>query len=135
MHQSYAWWYSYFFTVCSFERSKYTIGQSWVEVEEGITTKLFRYIYSHKIFIGLIFSCCGDALLNLNLFAFGMIMFGVAQVFYISAFGFKPLKLWIGLVLYIFGAVGKFHSRITHTSALIKSFIIKSYVFSHFIFV
>ncbi len=56
--------------------------------------------------MGLIFSCCGDALLNLNLFAFGMVMFGVAQVFYTSAFGWKPLKLWIGLMLYSFGAIG-----------------------------
>ncbi|XP_037045186.1 lysoplasmalogenase-like protein TMEM86A isoform X2 [Bradysia coprophila] len=64
-----------------------------------------EYIYSHKIFMGLIFSCFGDALLNVDLFAFGMVMFGVAQVVYASAFGWKPLKLWIGLVLYIFGAI------------------------------
>lgn len=64
-----------------------------------------EYIYSHKIFIGLIFSCFGDALLNVDSFAFGMVMFGVAQISYASAFGWKPLKLWIGLALYIFGAI------------------------------
>lgn len=67
---------------------------------------LRRYIYSHKIFVGLLFSCFGDALLNVDLFAFGMIMFAVAQVFYASAFGWKPLKLWIGLGLFIAGAIG-----------------------------
>lgn len=75
-----------------------------------------RYIYSHKIFIGLIFSCFGDALLNVDSFAFGMVMFGVAQISYASAFGWKPLKLWIGLALYIFGAIGIGHFQIVFFS-------------------
>ncbi|KAH8313423.1 hypothetical protein KR067_005706, partial [Drosophila pandora] len=59
------------------------------------------YRRSLWILIGLIFSCGGDALLNINLFPFGMVSFGVAHVFYISAFGWKPLKWLIGLVLYV----------------------------------
>lgn len=103
------------------------------KLKKGLLTKKtlpFRYIYSHKILIGLIFSCCGDALLNLDLFAFGMVMFAVAQVFYTSAFGFKPLKLWIGLILYIFGAIGNFCPTIS--SFEINSII---YLFSNSILV
>lgn len=59
------------------------------------------------------FSCLGDALLNVDLFAFGMVMFGVAQVLYASAFGWKPVKLWIGLALYIFGAIGMNVKKLT----------------------
>lgn len=47
------------------------------------------------------FSCGGDALLNVNLFPFGMISFGVAHIFYISAFGWHPLKWIIGVCLYV----------------------------------
>ncbi|XP_023034492.1 lysoplasmalogenase-like protein TMEM86A [Drosophila willistoni] len=58
------------------------------------------YRRSHWILIGLIFSCGGDALLNVNLFPFGMISFGIAHVFYISAFGWKPRKWFLGIALY-----------------------------------
>ncbi|XP_031618085.1 lysoplasmalogenase-like protein TMEM86A isoform X2 [Contarinia nasturtii] len=56
--------------------------------------------YVHKILIALVFSCLGDALLNHNYFVYGMCAFAVAQLFYIMAFGFEPLKLWIGIILY-----------------------------------
>lgn len=49
------------------------------------------------------FSCLGDALLNFNLFPHGMAAFTIAQIFYINAFGFKPLKLWIAVLLFIPG--------------------------------
>ncbi|XP_016989078.1 lysoplasmalogenase-like protein TMEM86A [Drosophila rhopaloa] len=69
-------------------------------VAKGITLKK-EYRRSLWILLGLVFSCGGDALLNINLFPFGMISFGVAHVFYISAFGWKPVKWLIGLVLYV----------------------------------
>jgi uncharacterized membrane protein YhhN len=53
--------------------------------------------------IGLLFSSFGDALLNHDLFPHGMGAFAVAQMFYISAFGLRPLKPLIPLVLYSIG--------------------------------
>lgn len=70
---------------------------------------IFRYSYAHKIILGLIFSCAGDALLNLNLFLYGMAMFSIAQIFYTSALGFKPLRLIIGIPLYLAGAICKLY--------------------------
>lgn len=61
----------------------------------------------HKILAGLIFSCLGDALLNHNYFVYGMCAFSLTQICYIMAFGFQPLKLWIGILLYTAGAAGK----------------------------
>lgn len=34
--------------------------------------------------------------------------FAVAQVFYITAFGLKPLRLPIGIIVYIVGGASKF---------------------------
>lgn len=69
-----------------------------------------RYVYRQKIFVGLIFSCIGDAFLNINLFPHGMAAFAVAQMFYISAFGFGGrLRLSLGLILYVVGAASKFN--------------------------
>uniref|UniRef100_A0A182RVX8 lysoplasmalogenase n=1 Tax=Anopheles funestus TaxID=62324 RepID=A0A182RVX8_ANOFN len=59
--------------------------------------------YQQRIMYGLLFSSIGDFLLNYDLFEAGMGAFGIAQVFYISAFGMKPLKLWIGVTLYLLG--------------------------------
>lgn len=39
-------------------------------------------------------------------FPFGMMGFAVAQIFYIYAFGFKPLRLWIGISIYVIAAIG-----------------------------
>ncbi|XP_061395433.1 lysoplasmalogenase TMEM86A [Musca vetustissima] len=60
-----------------------------------------QYKYSQLILIGLIFSCGGDVLLNIDLFPHGMGSFAVAQIFYISAFGFKPLNWKLGIPIYI----------------------------------
>ncbi|KAM8707126.1 hypothetical protein ACLKA7_011258 [Drosophila subpalustris] len=60
-----------------------------------------HYRRSQLILLGLIFSCGGDALLNVNLFPFGMVSFGVAHIFYISAFGWRPLNWILGLCLYV----------------------------------
>lgn len=57
--------------------------------------------------MGLVFSCIGDALLNINLFPHGMAAFAIAQAFYISAFGLYPLQPWIGVILYSFGILCK----------------------------
>lgn len=59
--------------------------------------------YQKRIMYGLLFSSVGDFLLNYDLFEAGMGAFGVAQIFYIWAFGMKPLKLWIGVTLYVTG--------------------------------
>jgi hypothetical protein len=37
----------------------------------------------------------------------GMAAFGVAQVMYTAAFGFKPLNATLGAALYTFGATGE----------------------------
>lgn len=59
-----------------------------------------EYNYSQRILGGLVFSCLGDALLNCDMFPQGMAVFGIAQVFYISAFELKPWKVHVGLPLY-----------------------------------
>lgn len=65
------------------------------------------YKYSQRILLGLICSCVGDALLNINLFLEGMGAFAIGHIWYISAFGWKPLRLPIGVALYICGALGE----------------------------
>lgn len=71
-------------------------------------TNEFRY---HQLILGgLVFSAVGDAFLDYQkgiLFQYGMMAFAVAQIFYISAFGWKPLKFLIGLAFYAFGGSGK----------------------------
>jgi len=62
------------------------------------------YQNSQRILLGLIFSCTGDVLLNIDLFPHGMGAFALAQICYITAFGWKPLKLIIGIPLYLAGA-------------------------------
>uniref|UniRef100_A0A182K4N3 lysoplasmalogenase n=1 Tax=Anopheles christyi TaxID=43041 RepID=A0A182K4N3_9DIPT len=59
--------------------------------------------YQSRIFYGLVFSSVGDFLLNYDLFEAGMGAFGIAQICYIWAFGTKPKKIWIGLILYMAG--------------------------------
>ena len=67
-----------------------------------------RFRYSQRILIGLIFSCGGDVLLNIDLFPHGMGSFALAQICYILAFGFKPLKWLIALPLYLAGAAREY---------------------------
>lgn len=69
--------------------------------------------YCQRILCGLIFSCGGDALLNVGLFPHGMGSFAVAQAFYISAFGFQSLKPNIAIGLYAFAIL--FISQIFHS--------------------
>lgn len=68
------------------------------------------YRYHQLIIFGLLFSCAGDALLDYQygaLFQYGMIAFSIAQVFYISAFGWSPRKLFIAFLFYGFSIAGK----------------------------
>ncbi|XP_012523541.1 lysoplasmalogenase-like protein TMEM86A [Monomorium pharaonis] len=67
---------------------------------------LSKYAFSRTILTGLVFSCIGDALLVWpNCFTAGMCMFAVAQIMYILAFGFKPLNLTLGALLYMSCAI------------------------------
>lgn len=60
-----------------------------------------EYTFSRRILTGLVFSCLGDALLVWpNCFIAGMIMFAIAQIMYIYAFGFKPINLQLGAIMY-----------------------------------
>lgn len=68
----------------------------------------FRYKYSRRILSGLIFCCIGDALLIWNqYFDLGMVAFIIGHINYVLAFGFKPLNLPLGLILYFLGTMGK----------------------------
>lgn len=69
--------------------------------------RLHRFSYTNKILVGLLFSGLGDALLDNNRFEYGMAAFSAAQICYIMSFGFQPLKLWIGIFLYIAGMTSK----------------------------
>ncbi|KAK0159875.1 hypothetical protein PV328_007345 [Microctonus aethiopoides] len=61
-----------------------------------------EYTFSRRILTGLIFSCLGDAFIVWpNLFIVGMAMFSIAQLMYITAFGFTPLNLKLGGVIYL----------------------------------
>jgi len=71
------------------------------------------YAYTRKIFIGLIFSVIGDALLVWELFEFGLLSFAIGHVFYTLAFGFKPrdykkllLSIVVGTLAYAYIAPG-----------------------------
>lgn len=79
-------------------------------IKKKYLSHFYSYRYQQLILFGLIFSCAGDALLdykNHSLFVFGMLAFAVAQIFYITAFGFKPLKVYIGIIAYVAGALGE----------------------------
>jgi uncharacterized membrane protein YhhN len=61
------------------------------------------YAYSRKILIGLVFSLIGDTFLvwkSSGYFVHGLLMFAVAQVMYMTAFGFRPLSPGIGAILF-----------------------------------
>ncbi|XP_043269204.1 lysoplasmalogenase-like protein TMEM86A [Venturia canescens] len=60
-----------------------------------------EYTFSRRILAGLVFSCFGDALIVWpSLFLGGMGMFALAQIMYITAFGFVPLNATLGASLY-----------------------------------
>ncbi|ESO09013.1 hypothetical protein HELRODRAFT_185384 [Helobdella robusta] len=63
------------------------------------------YSYSRKVMFGLVFCCIGDAFMvwkTCGYFMHSMFFFGLGQICYTSAFGFKPFNilaaLFIGLI-------------------------------------
>lgn len=75
----------------------------------------FRYKYSRRILVGLIFCCLGDAFLIWpGYFELGMLSFAIGHINYILAFGFQPLNLTLGVCLCainIMGTVPNFPSE------------------------
>lgn len=66
-----------------------------------------EYFYSRRILLGLLFSVVGDVLLVWeSFFIHGLAVFLLAQICYISAFGFKPLNLQAAAVIYSATTVG-----------------------------
>ncbi|XP_060531812.1 lysoplasmalogenase TMEM86A [Cylas formicarius] len=59
--------------------------------------------HSRRIATGLLCCCVGDALLLWNHFELGMLAFSVGHLNYIAAFGYKPLKLPIGVGTFAIG--------------------------------
>lgn len=79
-------------------------------LREGANPNLFfdRHVFSRRILAGLLLSACGDALLQWpGYFLHGMGAFGLAQIAYCSAFGFRPLNLPAGAILYTASAIGE----------------------------
>ncbi|RXG72631.1 Lysoplasmalogenase-like protein TMEM86A, partial [Armadillidium vulgare] len=60
-----------------------------------------EYAYSRRVLLGLIMSAFGDALLVFDeTFIHGLGVFFVAQLFYISAFGFQPFNIYVCTVVF-----------------------------------
>jgi len=60
-----------------------------------------RSVFRSRILVALIFCCIGDACLVWEeSFIFGMGAFAIGHFFYISAFGFQPLNLPVGIILF-----------------------------------
>lgn len=67
------------------------------------------------------FSCLGDGLLVWReLFLYGMVSFGIGHMFFISAFGFQPLNLSLGIPMYIASMFGIHSDEIALGSSSIK---------------
>ena len=68
----------------------YFVGSQGITLEE-------RHDYQRRVFVGLIFSCIGDALLiwHEHHFVTAMIAFGIAHISYIRAFGFSRPYRWL----------------------------------------
>lgn len=63
--------------------------------------------YNRHVLLGMVFSCLGDALMvwKPRLFIHSMVAFGIAQVIYVKAFGFRPFSIKTGLVCSIYGSL------------------------------
>ncbi|KAB7500690.1 Lysoplasmalogenase-like protein TMEM86A [Armadillidium nasatum] len=70
-----------------------------------------EYAYSRRVLLGLIMSAFGDALLVWDeTFLHGLGVFFVAQLFYISAFGFQPFNIYVCTV--VFGIMSLYYNAI-----------------------
>lgn len=49
--------------------------------------------------------------------------FAIAQLFYISAFGFRPLKLWIGSLLYAGGVASECEIGSKNSSRMLRQIL------------
>lgn len=77
-----------------------------------------EYRYHQLILIGLMFSGFGDVFLDYrsaDMFVFGMISFAIAHTFYITAFGWNPLRVLLGLFLFILGGFGERRKEVCST--------------------
>jgi hypothetical protein len=63
----------------------------------GINLRGFEYSYSRRILTGLAFSLLGDALLvyDHSFFIHGVLAFGISHVLYASAYGMRPLRVFM----------------------------------------
>lgn len=90
----------------------------------------FRHTFSRRIVAGLVFSCFGDAFIIWpNLFLGGMGMFAIAQIMYISAFGFKPLNSTLGAIIFALCTIGSFFFLLTIAWAIRQFFSTDSLFF------
>lgn len=83
--------------------------------------------YSWKILLGLLFSVIGDALLNVDLFPHGMAAFGVAQIWYTVAYGFRPMKLHFSLPFYALGGGSEYFflaRTIVYNESILVCFVV-----------
>jgi len=63
----------------------------------GINLRGFEYSYSRRILTGLAFSLLGDALLvyDHSFFIHGVLAFGISHVLYATAYGMRPLRVFM----------------------------------------
>ncbi|CAF0760659.1 unnamed protein product [Rotaria sordida] len=63
----------------------------------GINLRGFEYSYSRRILTGLAFSLLGDALLVYDhaFFIHGVLAFGISHILYASAYGMRPLRVFM----------------------------------------
>ncbi|XP_048377616.1 lysoplasmalogenase-like protein TMEM86A isoform X1 [Stegostoma tigrinum] len=64
--------------------------------------------YAKKVLVALLFSALGDVFLtwgDQGFFIHGMLMFGISHLLYTWAFGLRPLRLWIALMLLLLGVI------------------------------
>lgn len=72
-----------------------------VILTKGIKDLRTNSYFKVRLICALIFSSLGDLFLNIDMFEYGVLSFGVAQIFFIWCFGFQPRRYKLGIVLYL----------------------------------
>lgn len=72
-----------------------------VILTKGFNDLTSRSYFKVRLIIALIFSSLGDLFLNIGKFEFGVLAFGVAQIFFIWCFGFQPRRFRLAIALYV----------------------------------